>query len=240
LSLDKNPQRKTTKAFRISCIFTGFVFLSFIYLLVRRYWVDEILILFPVIGGLIAPSLAVIVLVSLIRNRKALSKSHVVIMILSVSLMVSLSVITFNCVNLSNPFGFAEEEPWPVSMRQGPDTHFAETKLQKHFSYINLSSISDVYYRDLNVKKDNDIKIRFHCDDVKIIDKIVDEMELVKNHSMVDRLYSVDNKLMWWPKENDVDEKNIDCYFNESEAHSEAIYLWCDRSNKDVYYYFNM
>jgi len=96
-------------------------------------------------------------------------------------------------------------EPWPLSLRQGPDTAAARQGFEELFAAPVPESLSALYFYSFNVR-DASYYVRFDYDDPAAIDLIVRSKDLVAVPASARRDMRFDlrahpSHLSWWPLE---------------------------------------
>ena len=96
-------------------------------------------------------------------------------------------------------------EPWPLSLRQGPDTAHARQGYERLFGFAPDASLSSLYFYSFNVR-DASYYVRFRFDDAAVIDEIVQARDLVEAPDSARRdtrfdLRASSDHLSWWPPE---------------------------------------
>lgn len=94
-------------------------------------------------------------------------------------------------------------EPWPLSLRQGPDTAYAKDGFEQLFGHPTSESLSSLYFYSFNVR-DATYYVRFDYDDPAVIDTISQSRDLVRApaEARADTRFDLrasDSHLGWWP-----------------------------------------
>jgi hypothetical protein len=119
------------------------------------------------------------------------------------------------------------EEPWPLSLRQGPDTSLARGVFQRNFGVE--PSISNVYAR---VDWTGTMYLAFSFEDAALIQRIVERQSLRPARS-TDTAEVVVARLSWFPSAaalSQIPER----YVNDSSRG--RISMWVDRVRHRVFY----
>lgn len=70
-------------------------------------------------------------------------------------------------------------QPWPLSLRQGPDTDYARQGFERFVGFAPPSSVTDIYYRsEFYPSQDIDGKLRFTCRDSTVVTQIIQQLQL--------------------------------------------------------------
>ncbi len=96
-------------------------------------------------------------------------------------------------------------EPWPLSLRQGPDTESAREGFTQLFGAPEAGSVSDVYFYSFTLR-DVSYNLRFRFADPVAIEQIVRARDLVEAPAWARRdtrfdLRAWNGHLSWWPPE---------------------------------------
>ena len=87
-------------------------------------------------------------------------------------------------------------EPWPFSIKQGPDTTYAVEGFNKVIKFIPSNEVSQIYYKGYEIR-DYDRYLRFSTCDKVIEDKVVHALEK-ENSEKKAALFHLNSKLSWW------------------------------------------
>jgi hypothetical protein len=121
------------------------------------------------------------------------------------------------------------EEPWPLALRQGPDTSPAREVFQRNFGVE--PSVSNVYAR---VDWSGTMYLAFSFEDAAVVERIVDRWSLRPARS-TDTTEFASARLSWFPSAEalrQIPEK----YVNDSSLGGISTLMWVDRVRRRVFY----
>lgn len=120
-------------------------------------------------------------------------------------------------------------EPWPLSLRQGPDTDYALGCLRKHLD-VTEAAVASVYCREeWGFGGDTVYSIRFGFADADQISRIVDKRQLVP-FALKDGRPRYISAPRWWPSEREL--AQLDLPFTRGGTE----YLWVDPKSRTAFY----
>jgi hypothetical protein len=121
------------------------------------------------------------------------------------------------------------EEPWPLSLRQGPDTSLARGVFQRNFGVE--PSISNVYAR---VDWSGTMYLAFSFEDAALVERIVERWSLRPARS-TDPAEVVLARLSWFPSAEAL-RQLPERYVNDSSRGGTSTLMWVDRVRHRVFY----
>ena len=131
---------------------------------------------------------------------------------------------------------YVATEPWPISLRQGPDTGYARSGFREHIGYSALSSVSELYYKADDLGIDSRYQLRFKTSDAELVDRIVERSQLSES---VDKgstsSYHAGPGPEWWEAESEK-RKNARSYSRGAGTNNRYWHLWYDESTGLVWY----
>lgn len=74
-------------------------------------------------------------------------------------------------------------EPWPISLRHGPDTEYALDGFNRLAGFAAPASVTDIYYKSLGVMELHD-DLRFKVTDPAVVERLVKHLELVDSETL--------------------------------------------------------
>jgi hypothetical protein len=123
-------------------------------------------------------------------------------------------------------------QPWPLTLRHGPDTGYAREGFAKHAGFTPPSSVSQIYYRIDGGWLDVGYRLRFQVTAPDVVHRIVSRHEMTKQDEMKMR-HSSSRFPKWWSEKSG--RKGLECYSREDTG-SYYWYLWYDPETGTVWY----
>ena len=123
-------------------------------------------------------------------------------------------------------------QPWPLSLRHGPDTSYAREGFAKHAGFSAPSSVSQIYYRIDGNWLDVGYRLRFRISSPDLLHQIVTHHNMTKAEKMKMGLSS-SRSPKWWREKRG--KKGLECYSRENPG-SYYWYLWYDPATGTVWY----
>lgn len=122
-------------------------------------------------------------------------------------------------------------EPWPFSLRQGPDTNYARNLYEQRLMHPLPTGVQNLYARaEWGFGGDTIYSIKFNFTDHSLIQNIVTSLKLEvvpKNEIKNIRILSGPK---WWPS------KNIFINCDEAYQRKEVDFLWVDQNKNEAYF----
>lgn len=132
-------------------------------------------------------------------------------------------------VLLVGAFLFFLFEPWPLSLRQGPDTDYAFDCLREHLN-LTAEAATSVYCRkEWGFGGDTVYSIRFRFAEANQFDRILDERQMVR-FSVKDGKPRYISGPGWWPSETEM--RKLELPFTRGGTE----YLWIDFKSSTAFY----
>ena len=122
-------------------------------------------------------------------------------------------------------------QPWPLSLRQGPDTAYAKQGFEKLIGIPPPASVSAIYYRADEGWLDSGYRLRFTCHDPSVVIQIAQRLQLQESGEMKAGLGSRD--VRWWSEKRQL--KTLKCFAREKPG-AYYWYLWYDPNSGIVWY----
>lgn len=99
----------------------------------------------------------------------------------------------------------AAVEPWPLSLRQGPDTETARQSFRDHFGFDAGGSVTEIYAYSFNLR-DSSTYLRFRVRDASVIDRVVRAKDLSVLPDTMRRdpranAHAGEARLSWWQRD---------------------------------------
>ena len=122
-------------------------------------------------------------------------------------------------------------QPWPLTLRHGPDTNYSREGFAQLMGMPPPSSVSNIYFCEEGGWLDSSYRLRFQCNDASLVTQMVTDLQL---HEINDpsRGYSP-RALKWWVDKDK--HKGLRQYYKEK---PNAYYwnLWHDPASGIVWY----
>jgi len=122
-------------------------------------------------------------------------------------------------------------QPWPLSLRHGPDTDYARQGFEKLIGMPPPVSVSAIYYRADEGWLDSGYRLRFTCHDPSVVTQIAQRLQLQESGESKAGLGSRDAR--WWSEKRQI--KTLKCFARESPG-AYYWYLWYDSRSGIVWY----
>jgi hypothetical protein len=120
-------------------------------------------------------------------------------------------------------------QPWPISLRQGPDTAYAREGFARHLRFAPPAEVDDLHYRGEGIR-DATYWIAFRCSDPAVVERIAAELGLAPVEGEIRGLgdpYA--RRSVWWGRDEGVSP-------DAAWSRGEVYYLWHARAAGRVYY----
>ena len=176
---------------------------------------------------LVIPVSAIILWVSNRNVRKEHRKSTRIYF--GISRVIFLLAWLLSCVPIA--FWTMIIQPWPLTLRHGPDTKYSRDGFVKLIGMSPPSSVSDIYFREDGGWLDSGYRLRFRCTDESLVSQVISHLQLQETDKTTIGLCSKSPK--WWKEKTH--RKDLRLYFRENPG---AYYwcLWYDPSAGTVWY----
>lgn len=122
-------------------------------------------------------------------------------------------------------------QPWPLTIRHGPDTSYAKTGFERLVGFAPPSSVSEIYYRADSGFPDSEYRLRFRCNDSSVLTQMVARLQLKEVNKPMSGLFSQSPK--WWSER--MQRKHLLQYAREQPG-AYYWYLWYDPVTGTVWY----
>jgi len=123
-------------------------------------------------------------------------------------------------------------QPWPLTLRHGPDTGYARDGFAKHTGFPPPSSVSEIYYRMDEGWMDVGYRLRFRASSPEVVQRVIAHHDMTRADKMKMGLFS-SRAPNWWREKRG--KKGLECYFREQPG-SYYWYLWYDPQTGVVWY----
>ena len=128
-------------------------------------------------------------------------------------------------------------QPWPFSLREGPDTDWAREGFEQTFGFAAPASVEKLYCRRVSFWQSRQVYSKFTYTDPGVAERILDKLQLKKGEP---RGYQEirEHFPSWWlrgiPQHDD---DALEYHHRPSATHAgEAV--WIDRESKTFYYMY--
>jgi hypothetical protein len=134
---------------------------------------------------------------------------------------------------LIGAFYAALVEPWPLSLRQGPDTDYARSCFERHLEKVPSPTVVRVYCREAwGPHGDTVYSIRFSFEDHSQVERLAQLQDMYQVEDPDRRGYAYYRGPSWWPTEAE--------WFALPEAYAYRQYdeehLWVDPAARIAYF----
>jgi hypothetical protein len=120
-------------------------------------------------------------------------------------------------------------QPWPISLRQGPDTDYAREGFQRHLRLPPPPEVDDLHYRGEGIG-DATYWIAFRCSDPALVERIAQELGLKPVEGEIRELEDpYARRSVWWGRDEGVSPE-------AAWSLGEVYYLWHARAAGRVFY----
>jgi hypothetical protein len=143
-------------------------------------------------------------------------------------------------------------QPWPLSLKQGPDTQTARAGFENVLGFAAPATVSAVYYRKVAIMGEATHHIRFTFDDTAVVEEIVGRFDLLRvppedrSRALVGFVRVHSAPASWWPAErvNGADTVYVDRHtwaFARGDPQGTRFIpvsriLWLDEAARTVFY----
>ena len=123
-------------------------------------------------------------------------------------------------------------QPWPLTLRHGPDTGYAREGFTTHAGFAPPSSVSRIYYRIDSGWLDVCYRLRFKVSDPAVVQRIVRHRKLAESEEQKMGL-PFSRAPKWWKEKRG--KRELKCYFRENPG-GYYWYLWYEPESGTVWY----
>ena len=140
-------------------------------------------------------------------------------------------------------------QPWPLSLKQGPDTDYARDEFRRAFGFEVPPSVSAVHARRVAIMGEWTQHVRFSFDDPMLVEDIVERFDLVRiteedrSGSLVGFVRVRSAPASWWPVARVnaaevvyVDPDTLAFARGEPQGTRVSRILWLDATGRTVFY----
>lgn len=129
------------------------------------------------------------------------------------------------------------EEPWPLSLRHGPDTAAARAIFRQHLGFEPPAAVTKLYAREVFAGPGEHVtSIAFTYLDDGVIDAVVAQASLVRVPDGDVRRLRAQQGPAWFPVEGVLRQLREAYRQKESDRPDVFRHLWVDRANRRVYF----
>ena len=122
-------------------------------------------------------------------------------------------------------------QPWPLTLRHGPDTDYARRGFESLVGFAPPPSISNIYYRVDEGFRDSGYRLRFRCNDGAVVTQVLTRLQLQPTNNPTMGLLSRSPK--WWSEKTQRKEL---LQFAREQPGKYYWYLWYDPATGTVWY----
>jgi hypothetical protein len=124
----------------------------------------------------------------------------------------------------------AVTQPWPLTLRHGPDTNYSRQGFSRHMGFPPPASVSGIYYRADEGWLDSAYHLRFTCQDRDLVTQVVARLQLQETNKATMGLLSKSPD--WWDEK--ARRKGLRAFAREPGGY--YWYLWYDPVTGTVWY----
>ena len=136
----------------------------------------------------------------------------------------------FSCLPVVIWIGLTQ--PWPLTLRNGPDTNYSQQGFARLVGFTPPASVSDIYYREDGGIVDSGRRLRFRCNDGSLVTQMVARLHLQETSNPMMGLSSTESP-KWWAER--AQHRGLRQYTRE-EPNRYYWCLWCDPVTGTVWY----
>ena len=128
-------------------------------------------------------------------------------------------------------------QPWPFSLREGPDTEWARGGFEQTFAFAPPASVEELYCRRVSFWQSKEIYAKFTYGDDRITARILGKLRMEKGEP---RGYQEIRRHFpsWWLRGiPEHDNATLEYHHRPSAAHAGES-VWIDRESKTLYYMY--
>ena len=122
-------------------------------------------------------------------------------------------------------------QPWPFTLRHGPDTDYARKGFERIIGFDPPASISNIYYRADDGFLDSGYRLRFRCNDGAVVTQVLTRLELQQTNNPTMGTLSMSPK--WWSER--MQHKEL-LQYARIQPGKYYWYLWYDPDTGTVWY----
>ena len=127
-------------------------------------------------------------------------------------------------------------QPWPFSLREGPDTEWSRSGFETTFGFPAPESVTELYYRKFSFWQSQEVYVKFQYRDPAVVDEImkslqIEEVERPRTYTVIQRHF----RSRWLRENKPASEKITECYESPWVSGGRP-FVWIDRPARLFYY----
>ncbi len=127
-------------------------------------------------------------------------------------------------------------QPWPFSLREGPDTEWSRSGFEATFGFPAAESVTELYYRKFSFWQSQEVYVKFQFRDPAAVDEIMKSLRVEKADRP--RTYTVIRRHFRsrWLTENKPASEKITESYESPWVSGGRQFVWIDRPARLFYY----
>ena len=127
-------------------------------------------------------------------------------------------------------------QPWPLSLREGPDTEWSQSGFEATFGFVAPGSVTELYYRKFSFWQSEEVYVKFRFREPAVVDEIMESLRLEESDRPQTYAVIRDHFQHRWLTENkSPSEKITECYESPRVSGGGQL-VWIDRPAHLFYY----
>ena len=127
-------------------------------------------------------------------------------------------------------------QPWPFSLREGPDTEWSRSGFEATFGFPAPESVTKLYCRKFSFRQSQDVHIKFRFRDPAVVDEIMQSLRMGESdrpqtYTVIQRHF----RSRWLTENKPASEQITECY-EAPWVSGERHFVWIDRPARLFYY----
>ena len=127
-------------------------------------------------------------------------------------------------------------QPWPFSLREGPDTEWSRSGFEATFGFPAPDSVTELYYRKFSFWQSEEVYVKFQFREPAVVDEIMESLRMEasdrpRNYAVI-RDHFQDR---WLTENKSTSEKITECYESPWVSGGRQ-FVWIDRPARLFYY----
>ncbi len=127
-------------------------------------------------------------------------------------------------------------QPWPFSLREGPDTERSRSGFEATFGFAAPESVTELYYRKFSFRQSQEVYVKFQFREPAVVDEIMESLRMEESDRPQTYAVIRDHFRDRWLTENkSTSEKITECY-EAPWVSGGRHFVWIDRPARLFYY----
>ena len=127
-------------------------------------------------------------------------------------------------------------QPWPFSLREGPDTEWSRPGFEAAFGFPAAESVTELYYRKFSFWQSNEVYVKFQFRDPAVVDEIMESLQMgecdrPQTYAVIQHHF----RSRWLTENKPASEKITECYESPWVSGGQH-FVWIDRPARLFYY----